>query len=666
MTQIRSILIANRGEIACRIIRTCKKMGIRSIAVFSDADREAPHVKTADEAIYIGESPASSSYLNQDKILLVARSRADAIHPGYGFLAENPVFAQRCIDEGFIFIGPQPMAIAMMGSKSQAKTLMKQQGVPVIEGYQGKDQRSEKLIEEAQKIGFPVLLKASAGGGGKGMRIVENVAEMPEGILSAKREAKSSFGNDELIIEKYFSEVRHIEFQIFGDQAGNVIHLLERECSIQRRHQKVIEESPSPALSDKLRQQMGTAAVAAAKALNYENAGTVEFILTPDKQFYFLEVNTRLQVEHPVTEEITGLDLVEWQINIAEGQPLPLKQEEVKANGYAIECRLYAEDPDHGYLPCTGTILKWNAPDTPGIRIETGIESGSSVSIYYDPMIAKLIAHGKNRQDAHRKMGSFLNKLTCLGLSTNQNFLWRLFDNKDFLAGNYNTNFLSGNHNLFFDNNSDVEHEACLAILLYRWAERNSNRTLLSKIPSGWRNNRYEAQKETLIRGNKTFQIQYIVKANKLECVVSEKEDDLLHTSTASLELISNNQGNLTFYHDGDRYYAQVVEDGNQYFVKSHFFFHPNLSFTLNDRLPQKEAEQVAGGYLTPMPGEVLKVLVNAGDKVTSGQSLITLSSMKMENTICANAEGIIEEVFVEDGQKVEAGYLLLRMNQAN
>ncbi len=379
MKKINSILIANRGEIASRIIRTCKKMGIRSIAVYSEVDENALFVNQADVAVLIGDSSPAESYLNQDAIISAARTTdADAIHPGYGFLSENIEFAKRCNKEKLIFIGPHPKAIELMGSKSEAKTLMQKHNIPVVPGYQGKDQSATRLKKAAKEIGFPVLLKAVAGGGGKGMRVVEHEKELQESIDAAKREAISAFGNDELIIEKYIKSSRHIEFQIFGDKHKNAIHLLERECTIQRRHQKVVEESPSPVMSEKLRKTMGLAAVKAAKALHYDNAGTVEFIYDEvSGDFYFLEVNTRLQVEHPVTEEITGTDLVQMQIESAQGSPLKISQESVKGNGYAIEVRLYAEDPVNDFLPVTGTIHKFMVPEVSGLRIETAIETGT-------------------------------------------------------------------------------------------------------------------------------------------------------------------------------------------------------------------------------------------------------------------------------------------------
>ncbi|GIV34451.1 MAG: hypothetical protein KatS3mg031_1986 [Chitinophagales bacterium] len=402
---ITKILIANRSEIAIRIMRTCRKMGIATVAVFSEADKNALFVKHADEGIALGGYAASDSYLNQEKIIAAAkRTGADAIHPGYGFLSENESFARRCEQEGILFIGPNSKAIEAMGDKIRAKEIMQKHGVPVVPGYDGEDQSMETLRKEAKKIGFPVLLKASAGGGGKGMRIVREEKTLEKDIEGAKREALSAFGDDTLLIEKYFDSARHIEFQILGDKHGQVIHLFERECSIQRRYQKIIEESPSPVMTDALREKMAAAALKAAQAIKYDNAGTVEFIVDDKLHFYFLEVNTRLQVEHPVTEMVTGLDLVKLQIEVAQGLPLPLSQNDVKQNGHAVECRLYAEDPYNHFLPATGKVLAYLPDESGCTRYDSGVENGSVIDIHYDPMIAKVITWGNTRSDAIRKM----------------------------------------------------------------------------------------------------------------------------------------------------------------------------------------------------------------------------------------------------------------------
>lgn len=651
MNSVNSILIANRGEIASRIIRTCKKMGIRSVAIYSDADRGTPYTREANQAVHVGGNELATSYLDQDKIIANARKvGADAIHPGFGFLSENAGFAKKVQDAGLIFIGPRPEAIDAMGSKSKAKDIMRQHDVPVIPGYQGEDQSVERLSAEALKIGFPVLLKAAAGGGGKGMRIVEAEKELKASIESAKREGQSSFGNDELIIEKYFPTSRHIEFQIFGDQHGNAIHVLERECSIQRRYQKIIEESPSPALTEELRKEMGEAAVRAAKSLNYDNAGTVEFILSDKNEFFFLEVNTRLQVEHPVTEEITGLDLVQMQIEVAEGRPLSVSQEDIKANGYAIECRLYAEDAANDFMPATGTILNWSAPEIDGLRIETGVESGSVISTHYDPMIAKLITHGKDRAEGQRKMSAALANLKCLGLTTNQDFLKAILSNDEFQAGKYDTHFLQKQFSYEKAQSQDAVELAALAASAFDKAGRDGQRTILQNVPSGWRNNFYQPQQETFLNGEEEVLVkynasQYSIGENEFEVQVAEVSDDEI-----LLEL-NGIQERLTVVKNGNDYFVQHAQNGT-------------VNLTRKERFPLKEAEKVKGGYISPMPGKVIKVLVEPGQEVKSGDGLLVLLSMKMENTICADEDGTVEEIYVTEEEDLEAGKLLLKMKE--
>lgn len=656
ISPITSILIANRGEIASRIIRTCRKMGIRSIAVFSEADRAALFVKEADTALFIGESNPSESYLHQDKLIEICQKhQIDALHPGYGFLSENAAFAQKCAEAGIVFIGPSPEIIAAMGSKSSAKSLMQQHQVPVIPGYQGKDQSKETLLSEAKKMDFPILLKAAAGGGGKGMRIVSQESELEKAIEAAQSEAQNAFGDSELIIEKYIALGRHIEFQIFGDKHGNAVHILERECSIQRRYQKIIEESPSPALSEELRTKMGEAALKAAKALHYDNAGTVEFMLDDQTQdFYFLEVNTRLQVEHPVTEEITGLDLVALQIKIAEGQPLPFSQPEIQAKGYAVECRLYAEDAQNDFMPATGKILHWQVPKVEGLRVETAVESGSEISIYYDPMIAKLIVWAETRAEAHRKMHYVLCNLLCLGLTTNQNFLSKLFENQLFREGKYDTHFLKS---VFDFGQSSLAQEnktlAAIACCLSQWHTREQQRTLLRNIPSGWRNSFYQPQQESYFWGEEEILVQYkYLKNQRFEFDMASQiwQVQLLEVSKHSLSFEIN--GQYCIYH--------FAQHKNHYYLQNEQF--GSITLQLKERFPEKEIEKVAGGFEAPMPSQVIKVLVAAGQKVKAGDSLLVLSSMKMENTLSAHQDGTVAEVYVTAGQSVEAGFLLLKI----
>ncbi len=656
MKNINSVLIANRGEIASRIIRTCRKMGIKSIAVFSEADRNAPFVAQADIAVFIGESSPAASYLDQDKIIATAQKcNADAIHPGYGFLSENVHFAKRCEVESIIFIGPNPLAIDAMGSKSKAKTLMQFHGVPVVPGYQGTDQSVEKLKSEAIKMGFPVLLKATAGGGGKGMRIVQEASEVENAIQSAKRESKNAFGDDELIVEKYIASGRHIEFQIFGDKHGNAIHILERECSIQRRYQKVMEESPSPVLDADLREAMGSAAVNAAKALNYDNAGTVEFIFDDKtKDFYFLEVNTRLQVEHPVTEEVTGLDLVQMQIESAQGLPLSITQSDVKSKGYAIEVRLYAEDASNDFLPVTGTIQRFEIPNVDGLRVETAIESGSEISIFYDPMIAKIIVWDETRRAAHRKLQYTLRNLVCLGMTTNQDFLLHLAENGDFQTGNYNTHFIQDKVDLnAIAQKSDENYAfAGIAACLSAWHKREQKRTLLKSMPSGWRNSFYDYQKETYLIGETELTVKYRFQKEQFKF--------LIHDNEYTVQLIKVKNNDLRLDIDGLQYHFHLAQNNRDYFVHNEDF--GNIHLAEKERFPIKVAEKVKGGYEAPMPSQIIKILVEVGQAVKAGDRLVILSSMKMENTIEASEDGVVEEIYAAEGSSVEAGFLLLKL----
>lgn len=656
MRPITAILIANRGEIASRVIRTCRKMGIKAIAVHSEADRNAPFVAQADEAVFLGGSSPAESYLDMDKVIDAAkRSGADAIHPGYGFLSENAAFAKRCADEGIVFIGPHPEAIAAMGSKSEAKTLMMKAGVPVVPGYQGEDQSSERLSNEAIAMGFPVLLKAAAGGGGKGMRIVHDAAGVNAGIDAAKREAKSAFGNDELIVEKYIASGRHIEFQIFGDQHGNAIHLLERECTIQRRYQKVIEESPSPVMGDELRSRMGAVAVDAAKALRYDNAGTVEFIHDETSgEFYFLEVNTRLQVEHPVTEEITGLDLVRMQIESAQGLPLRIAQEDVKAKGYAIECRLYAEDAANDFMPVTGTVTRFSWPAMDGLRVETAVESGSAITVHYDPMIAKLVVWSEDRASAHRRMAYVLRQLVCLGTTTNQSFLLKLLEHPEFQAGKYDTHFIREHFDAASLEATDEQLRiASIAVALATWQQRENARTLLRSMPSGWRNSPYAPQSLDLHFGDRGLSLGYRVAKESFTFIIGDASHDV------KLQWMHGDE--LRFELDGVQHRAVVVSRGLDHFVHSERTGPMHL--VEQDRFPRREVERVKGGYTAPIPSQVVKVLVSTGRSVKAGDALLVLSSMKMESTVSAAEEGVVEEVYVTEGSSVEAGALLLKLN---
>lgn len=674
-TTINTLLIANRGEIASRIIRTCQKMGIKSIAVFSDADRHAPYVAEADTAIYIGQSSPAASYLNQDKLIEVAlKMKADAIHPGYGFLSENAVFARRCADEGLIFVGPNPEAIESMGSKSKAKILMQNSGVPTVPGYQGEAQDLATLKEAALSIGFPLLLKATSGGGGKGMRIVQTADELLPAIEAAQREALSAFGDSTLLIEKYIERGRHIEFQIFGDKHGNVVHLLERECTIQRRYQKIMEETPSPVMTEALRQEMGTAAVNAAKALHYDNAGTVEFIYDDQSgAFYFLEVNTRLQVEHPITEEITGLDLVQWQIEVAQGGVLPLQQADIKGKGYAIELRLYAEDATHNFRPATGQIALFDFPKIEGLRMETAVSDGSEISVFYDPMIAKIIVFDPYRTAAFRKMRYVLQHLICLGTITNQDFLLHLISQADVVAGQYDTHFIQKNIDLqHLNTNRTAADEALslIAVTLFDWQKREAKRALLRALPSGWRNNFNDYQQTTytidILQKEATVKYRYLPEGDFLFLITDNSLD---HATPQSIKvhlpaLMGRNNNNSIRIETAEGVHStfSIYKRNNTFYLHNETV--GNLIITEKERFPAPKTEKTVGGFEAQMPSQIVKILVKQGQKVVAGDALIVLSSMKMENTVLADQEGEVAEIYAVEGANVPAGYLLLRLKK--
>jgi len=464
----KSVLIANRGEIAVRIIKACQELGIHTIAIYSDVDAQAPHVTIADEAVNLGDPTPIESYLNIPKIIQIAKEKqADAIHPGYGFLAENPDFAQTCNKAGIKFIGPSPEVISLMGDKIAAKKTMEKAGVPVIPGYHGSEQDNESLAKEGKKIGFPLLVKAAAGGGGKGMRIVHSEDMLLESIEGAKRESKSSFGDDTVFLEKYLEKPRHIEFQILADEKGNTIHLFERECSIQRRHQKIVEESPSPVMTDDLRKKMGEAAVTAAKAVGYSNAGTVEFMIDEKMNYYFMEMNTRLQVEHPITEMTTGVDLAKWQLRIASGELLTLKQKDLSQRGHAIECRIYAENPKNGFLPSTGTLHTVEEPAGPNIRVDSGVLSENEVSAYYDPMLSKLITYAENREECIQKMIWALSNYVIIGVTSNIFFLKEVLDHEQFKKGNTTTHFIDNYFSKWTSSKNMLPIDALISLAVY-------------------------------------------------------------------------------------------------------------------------------------------------------------------------------------------------------
>jgi acetyl/propionyl-CoA carboxylase alpha subunit len=658
MHLITKILIANRGEIALRIARTCHGMGMSCVVVYSDADRDALFVNMAEEAVSIGGNTPLESYLDQDKIIAAAkRSGADAIHPGYGFLSENAAFAQRCADEGLIFIGPSAKAIALLGSKASAKNLMAQHNVPIIKGYNGSDQTTERLVYEAAEIGFPLLVKASAGGGGKGMRIVHEMSELATAIDAAKREALAAFGDETLLLERFFERAKHIEVQIVGDTHGKILHFFERECSVQRRFQKIIEEAPSPSINDRTRRALCAAAIRAGKAVNYHSAGTVEFVLDENGDFYFLEVNTRLQVEHPVTEEITGVDLVRLQIEVAMGMPLPIEQDDLEIMGSAMEARVYAEQPRYDFRPASGKIALWSEARVPEIRYETGVETGSVVSTFYDPMLAKVIAAGPNRIEAAARLSKALGELCVLGVGTNRGFLMELLRNPDFLQGKIDTKYVDRNlTELAILGSTDEEtlHEYAMAIVLWRTIHRPQHPALVH-LPKGWRNNFFAPQQEKITVGNEVYLVKYRFLENEAFCV---SVNDLQFERVSIKESGDNH---VTLVIDGHKNTYDIAyheDDYMNYYVQRVDF--PDEHLCVQPRFPEPIQDVVAGAYLAAMPGEIVKINVKVGDMVENGAPLFVLSSMKMENTVYANESGTVKEIFIQEKQFVEAGVLAL------
>ena len=654
MKTIKKILVANRGEIAIRVMRTATAMGIKTVAIFSDADANALFVLKADEAVSIGGNYAADSYLVQDKIIAAAKlTGADAIHPGYGFLSENASFSKRCKEEGIIFIGPAAEVIEVMGSKIGAKEIMKKAGVPVVPGYNGADQSIERIKKEAEQIGYPVLLKASAGGGGKGMRTVHKAEELEAAIEGASREAEKSFGNGQLLMEKYFSSAKHIEFQIFGDEHGNYTHFFERECSLQRRYQKVIEESPSPSLSEDLRKKMGDAAVAAARSIKYTNAGTVEFILDKEGNFYFLEVNTRLQVEHPVTEETIGLDLVQLQIEVAQGQPLKFNSENTKQHGHSIQCRVCAEDPENNFFPATGDVIYWSEPTLEGLRYDSGVKSGSRIEVFYDSLIAKVISYADNRSIAIARMLNALDKMSILGITTNKDFLKELLQNKSFVDGSFDTKLIEREYSDYKNTPPETAvNEMVIAAFLHEWNQRSEKENFPHSL-NGWRNIFYQPQFfELELAGNKV-RIEYHYKGN-------QKFEIKAGGLNLSVQLANVLETSVNCIIGVQRKTYHVAHHSNDVFI--HHPEHGTFKFNLVPRFIEPGSAVVKGGYISPMPGEIVKLLVKPGDFVKSGKGLLVMNSMKMETTIEAHSDGEVEEIFVAEKNFVEANTVLLKM----
>lgn len=653
MKLINKILIANRGEIALRVMRTCRAMGIRSVAVYSDADARAPHVRVADESVHIGPAPSKDSYLNIEKIIVAAkRTGAEAIHPGYGFLSENADFAEACEAAGITFIGPTAEAIRTMGSKNTARRTMAEAGVPIVPGYDGDDQSIETLSKNVEAIGLPVLIKASAGGGGKGMRVVRDANDLRESLESARREAEKAFGDATLLIEKYIERARHIEVQIVGDQHGNLIHLFERECSIQRRHQKIIEESPSPGVSAESRKQICEAALTAARAIGYTNAGTVEFILAPSGEFYFIEVNTRLQVEHPVTEMITGIDLVKLQIEIAQGKPLAIAQEDVPQTGHAIEARVYAEDPANNFLPATGTILEWRAPSVSGVRIDDGVEAGSEVGIHYDPMLAKVIARGPDRETALRKLVYALTRFTILGVQTNREFLIRALEHPKLQSAIYHTEFVDEHQEELISKKAG-EHELFAAVAaLYVHKKRQLDAEVLPHIAPNYRNNPFREPSIKLEIAGDALEVSW-------RATTGDEFAVTCGDWQSTLRLVSFARGSLQVSIDGLQRNFRIAEANDQLFLQC---ADSTKAVTRLARYPRSLAASEHESAFAPMPGQVLKILVEVGQQVSTGDALVILEAMKMEQTLRASADGVVEAVHVKQGDVVAPGDRLVEI----
>jgi 3-methylcrotonyl-CoA carboxylase alpha subunit len=662
-----TILVANRGEIACRVMRTARRLGVRTVAVYSEADASARHVRMADEAVCIGPAAARESYLNIERIVAAARATgAQAIHPGYGFLSENEAFAEACAAADLVFIGPPVTAIRAMGSKSAAKALMEKAGVPLVPGYHGDNQDAAFLAREGTRIGWPVLIKASAGGGGKGMRIVRAANEFADALASCKREAAASFGDDRVLLEKYLERPRHIEMQVFGDTHGNVVHLFERDCSVQRRHQKVLEEAPAPGMTAERRAAMGIAAVNAAKAVGYVGAGTVEFIVDDSGAFHFMEMNTRLQVEHPVTEMITGLDLVEWQLRVAAGEPLPLKQEQLAIRGHAIEARIYAEDPDKGFLPSTGRLLHLMPPaESLHVRVDTGVEEGDEITPHYDPMIAKLIVLDDTRERACARMLQALAQYRVVGVANNIEFLSRLVACPAFAQADLDTGLIEREHDFLFPAIAEPPREAwlsaALAELLREQAAANevARRDADPYSPwhrrDGWRANLAVPRRLTFRSGDvaKTVAVTYAGTAYQLELDGQ--------STPASGEMQPGSQLRADF--GGNRGAATVVVAGE----KRHVFLHGRcfVLAAVDPLFHIGEGGGTEGGLTAPMPGKVIALVVQAGTRVDKGAPLLILEAMKMEHTICAPTAGTVKTFLYAVGEQVADGAELVDFEAA-
>ena len=661
MTRIRKLLIANRGEIASRVIRSARALDIATVAVFSDADARAPFVAAADESVALPGSTAAETYLRPELIIDAAtRTGADAVHPGYGFLSENADFAEACAAAGLTFVGPPPAAIRSMGSKTSAKQLMAGAGVPVLPGIAIGDgeQLPAGLADRAEtEIGFPVLVKAAFGGGGRGMRVVTAPGELAEAVAAARREAVGAFGNGTVFLERLVDRPRHIEVQVFADIHGQVVHLFERECSIQRRYQKILEESPSPVVDDTLRALLGSAAVAAAKAIGYVGAGTVEFILDASGEFFFLEVNTRLQVEHPVTELVTGLDLVALQLMVAEGKPLPDEAVQAHLSGHAIEARLYAEDVAAGYLPATGSLLLFDVPSLPGVRIDSGVRTGGQVSVHYDPMLAKVIAHAPTREQAARLLARALAETRVLGVVTNRDLLVGILREQDFLDGHIDTGYLTRHDpaTLMAGDERRLPVHA-LATALADQALRRAGTSVLPGVPSGWRNVPNARQQVGYQVAERGFGVEYGIRGPFVDAAVDGVElgPVLLHGCTAA---------EVDLQIDGVRRLVTVARAGDVRYAASAA---GATTLVEQPRFPETQQQATAGSLLAPMPGTVVRAEAQLGDSVHAGQVLVVLEAMKMEHSVRTPHAGTLARLNVSAGQAVEEGTVLAVVENAS
>jgi geranyl-CoA carboxylase alpha subunit len=654
-TPFFKILVANRGEIVLRIMRTARMLGYGVVAVYSDADRDAEHVREADAAVRIGEARPSASYLNIEAIIAAAKgSGAGAVHPGYGFLAENEDFARACRDAGLVFIGPSPEAIKAMGNKAEAKEIMRKAGVPVVPGYQGADQSDAVMLREANRIGFPVMIKAVAGGGGRGMRLVADAASFPDALRNARSEAKAAFGDDAVILERAIENPRHIEIQVFGDRYGNAIHLGERDCSVQRRHQKLIEEAPSPAVSPRLRQRMGDVAVAAVRALRYEGAGTLEFLLDESGEFYFMEMNTRLQVEHPVTEAITGLDLVELQLRVASGEPLGLVQEEIKFSGHAIEIRLCAEDAAHDFMPQSGIMARWRVADN--IRVDHALRSGAEISPFYDSMIAKLIAFGSSREEARSRLICGLEQMIAFGVTTNQSFLMACLRHQVFAKGAATTDFIGAHRDELVV--GDVREEAPVEGVASNAALAALLLTITHPQARPWRSGRTLAAAFPI-----PLRVESDGKVHEVELLRHREGGYRVNDAGREhgFELEQLTPESVRFRNGAVIESAEYFRDGNRL-----YFLHRGVTHTVRDvTLAAPEAAATNGGdgkVRAAMNGRVVAVLVKTGDRVAAGQPVMMLEAMKMEHVHTASVAGTVSAIDVVEGEQVAMGKVVVEI----